>query len=124
MKYGVAHKSTLFETKTKKNCGRCLKCLRTLLALDILGKIDAYKDVFDLDEDYKRKDNYICYIARMRYDDVYSKELVDLILTTNYPIPFKAKVLCYEGFGWKLLRLGRRGALMVKSILKKLIGKN
>lgn len=124
MKYGVDQKPTLYETKTKKNCGRCQKCLRTLLTLDILGKIDEYKDVFDLEEYYKRKDWYIYYVVRKRYYNVYCKELVDLILTTNYPIPFKAKVLCYEGFGWKLLRIGRKGALRVKSILNKLIGKN
>lgn len=124
MKYGVDNKPNLFETKTKKNCGRCLKCLRTLLTLDILGRIDAYKDIFDLDEYYKRKDWFIYYVVRKRYENVYSKELVDLILTTNYPIPFKAKVLCYEGLGWKILRKARRCALKSRSVIYKIIGKN
>lgn len=29
------------------NCGRCCKCIRTLLALDIIGKVDFYKDSFE-----------------------------------------------------------------------------
>ena len=124
MKYGIDNKPNLFETKTKKNCGRCHKCLRTLLTLDVLGRIDAYKDIFDLDEYYKKKDSFIYYVVRKRYENVFSEELVDLILTTNYPIPFKAKVLCYEGFGWKILRKARRCALKSRSVIYKIIGKN
>lgn len=29
------------------NCGRCYKCLRTLAAIDILGKLPEYETIFD-----------------------------------------------------------------------------
>lgn len=32
------------------NCSACLKCGRTLLTLEILGEIDSYKNVFDLEK--------------------------------------------------------------------------
>jgi len=118
MKYCSDNNPELYDTKTKKNCGRCLKCLRTLLTLEILGKIDCYKDIFDLDEYYKRKRYYLCYVARTHESNVYSKELMDLIKKTNYPLPFKAKVLCYDGLGWAILRWGRRTILDFKRLLK------
>lgn len=38
------------------NCGHCAKCYRTLLTLDLLGKLDNFKSVFDI-EMYKRSRN-------------------------------------------------------------------
>lgn len=35
--------------KEGQNCGRCEKCTRTLLAFDALGKLDLYREVFDID---------------------------------------------------------------------------
>lgn len=31
------------------NCSRCFKCVKTLVALDVLGKLDSFSSVFDLD---------------------------------------------------------------------------
>lgn len=118
MKYGGDRNPTLFEEKRKKNCGRCIKCMRTLLAFDILGKIDDYRDIFDLEEYYKRKKSFICYVARKKDSSVFCRELVDLIRTTNYPIPFKAKILCNDGLWRDVLRLCRRRVLKVKTMIK------
>lgn len=41
-----------------KNCGRCEKCTRTLLALDALGALDKYRDVFDVDYYLSHKQSY------------------------------------------------------------------
>lgn len=43
---------------TEKNCGRCEKCTRTLLALDVLGALDKYRDVFDVDYYLSHKQYY------------------------------------------------------------------
>ena len=40
-------------TITASNCSKCEKCTRTLVALDALGKLDLYKNVFDI-EYYKK----------------------------------------------------------------------
>lgn len=41
------------------NCGKCLKCRRTMLTLDILGKLDDYKEVFDIDYYKTHRDEYL-----------------------------------------------------------------
>lgn len=41
------------------NCGVCAKCLRTMVQLYVLGKLDSFGDVFDLKEFYAHKDKYI-----------------------------------------------------------------
>lgn len=40
------------------NCGKCIKCKRTILALDIIGKLENFKNVFDIEYYKKHKDEY------------------------------------------------------------------
>jgi hypothetical protein len=41
------------------NCSKCEKCVRTLISLEMIGKIDEYKNVFDLQTYYSKKDQFI-----------------------------------------------------------------
>lgn len=46
--------------RTGGNCGACEKCMRTLLSLDAAGKLDNFRDVFDIEKYLKmREDAYI-----------------------------------------------------------------
>ena len=46
--------------RTDHNCGICEKCLRTLLAIDATGKLDNFRESFDIDAYLKiRKQAYI-----------------------------------------------------------------
>lgn len=38
-----------------KNCTKCWKCARTIMDLEVLDKLENYKDVFDIDYYYKHK---------------------------------------------------------------------
>ena len=71
----------LFKTK---NCGRCLKCKRTLLTLDILGSIEKYRNIFNLDAFYKIKDTYIKEVLESRNDDPWFKEIYEEMVKKNY----------------------------------------
>ena len=42
-----------------KNCSVCDKCMRTILSLEILGKLDKFSHRFELDKYNKHKKNYI-----------------------------------------------------------------
>ena len=42
-----------------KNCSICVKCIRTILSLEILGKLDKFSHRFELDKYNKHKKNYI-----------------------------------------------------------------
>ena len=75
-----------------ENCGRCTKCLRTLLALDVLGVLDKYSDSFDT-EYYKNNRNwYITRLCAGRYDDDLLQEIYDYAKNTNFEIPTKCKL--------------------------------
>lgn len=41
------------------NCGTCLKCRRTLLTLDILGKLDDFRESFDIDYYKAHRNEYL-----------------------------------------------------------------
>lgn len=42
-----------------KNCGKCEKCVRTLLGIDALGKLDLYSEVFDVEYYRNNKSWYL-----------------------------------------------------------------
>ncbi|MEH7276441.1 hypothetical protein [Neobacillus vireti] len=67
-----------------KNCGRCLKCKRTLLTLDILGAIEKYRNVFNLDAFYKIKDSYIQEVIASRNADPLYKDIYDEMIRRRY----------------------------------------
>jgi hypothetical protein len=67
-----------------KNCGRCLKCKRTLLTLDILGSIEKYRNVFNLDAFYKIKDSYIKEVIQSRNSDILFKDIYEEMVRRNY----------------------------------------
>lgn len=77
-KYAPSYKYLNVCTSTAKNCNKCEKCMRTLLALDILGILDLYRSVFDVDyylankQDYLRR-MYIEYKVKKNteYDEIY-----------------------------------------------------
>lgn len=66
-------------TRTIENCSACQKCLRTELTLDLLGKLDLYKDVFDLEKYQKLKESYIKTVIAEKDTDMYYKELYNLM---------------------------------------------
>jgi hypothetical protein len=67
-----------------KNCGRCLKCKRTLLTLDILGCIEKYRNVFNLDAFYKIKDSYIKEVIASKNSDILFKDIYEEMVRRNY----------------------------------------
>ncbi|MCF8568171.1 hypothetical protein LLE49_25940 [Alicyclobacillus tolerans] len=67
------------------NCGKCFKCKKTLLTLELLGKIDNYFSVFDLDAYYKEKQQYINYvIANKNSDDPHLRDIYREMIRTNF----------------------------------------
>ncbi|MBQ6132280.1 MAG: hypothetical protein IJL12_08085 [Selenomonadaceae bacterium] len=71
------------------NCGECDKCERTLLTLDILGKLNNFSEVFDLDK--YRRDSFNIKIKTVHYIDKNAlyKENFDLAVEMNFPMPTK-----------------------------------
>lgn len=77
-----------------KNCSTCYKCLRTMLALDILGVIDQFSEVFDLSKFTAReRSRYIAVVLNDRQKDPFLQDLYDLAESRNYDLKSKTSVL-------------------------------
>ena len=73
------------------SCGECSKCLRTLVTLDILGVVDKFGKVFDI-EKYKtnRKSAFVWLLKTKDIpgdDGVHAKLVYDYAIRHQYPIP-------------------------------------
>lgn len=66
-----------------KNCSSCEKCLRTALTLELFGKLELYKEVFDLKLIQKNKDQYIGKLLATRNANIFNRELLDLLKNRN-----------------------------------------
>ena len=51
------------------NCGVCSKCRRTLVTIDLLGKLDKYETVFDIDYYKKHRDEYYIWLYEKHLED-------------------------------------------------------
>ena len=59
VKYAPSYKYLNVCLKEGDNCGKCEKCVRTLLGLDALGSLDKYSPVFDIAYYRKHKKWYL-----------------------------------------------------------------
>lgn len=70
------------------NCGKCMKCKRTMMALEIIGKLNEYKDTFDFTYwNSGGREQYLLEILLRRKDDEFYQDLYDNIVKNNYTIP-------------------------------------
>ena len=67
------------------NCSKCFKCLRTMAGLEIGGKLDRYRDVFDLDVYRQHRDTYLALTPLSR--DPVVKELAVEAKRRGFPLP-------------------------------------
>jgi hypothetical protein len=72
----------------KINCSKCEKCLRTQISLDLLGKLNKYKSVFDFDIYRAYKDKYIAKLIYKKDSNQINKEIY-LKLKLNKEIKLK-----------------------------------
>ena len=79
------------------NCGKCSKCLRTMLALDILGKLDDFAQVFNVEDYAKESLMYKAHCLDKADTDTFYRELVDLAAEKNFPMPIKKTCYVMDG---------------------------
>lgn len=73
---------------TRRNCSRCYKCLRTLATLDLLGEIDGFDQVFDLElyRRFRHRDQYLMMLPA-REDDPLIREILELTRQPGVRLP-------------------------------------
>jgi hypothetical protein len=67
-----------------ENCSQCWKCARTMLTLEILGKLHCYNKVFNLDKFAQIRDNYIASILHSQKP--LEKEVIDLAMERGFEL--------------------------------------
>ena len=77
------------------NCTRCDKCLRTLLAIDILGKLDEYSKIFDIAHYRKIKDAYVAKVIYLHNRDAFYKDLYQLIKDADFHVSCRSKCILF-----------------------------
>ena len=98
------------------NCGKCEKCIRTLLALDALGKLDLYKDVFDI-EYYKIHKEW--YLEQMlRWLHLGKHDYLEVYEILKKQVSFKVRLRSFN-YGFKSFIYMLIHYLYYKYILKK-----
>ena len=69
------------------NCGVCSKCLRTLLPLEILGKLKNFSDVFNIEKYRKISRKYKVRCLQNYGKNPFESENVDFARENNFPMP-------------------------------------
>lgn len=71
------HDELLVCYRQGENCGRCYKCVRTLVELDFAHELDTFQRCFDLADYEKNKKKYLLRIYSKRKRDESYRELIE-----------------------------------------------
>ena len=78
------------------NCSKCYKCTRTMLTLDLLGKLDNYSNVFDIGYFRNNKHKYVGKLISKRKELTLDRELINFIEKKG--VPAKAYFYAFQNF--------------------------
>lgn len=77
-KYDIVKNNLHVCTREATNCSLCSKCIRTILALDSIDKLEDFKNVFDLDYYYKNQNYYFSEAVRAyKQGDLFVYDFID-----------------------------------------------
>jgi hypothetical protein len=93
--FDITHKYLNVCWRRLRNCtDQCDKCRRTMLALYALGKLDLFRDVFDVDAFYRHIDEYLGYMLFNRHYETHHRfhdEAYRCLAERGIPIPRSAR---------------------------------
>jgi len=84
------------------NCSRCEKCLRTILTLELLGRLDGFSRRFDMGEYRKHRTDFIARVLAERTSP-YHLEIRELLRGQNSPVPLSARLKAALLRVWRLV---------------------
>jgi hypothetical protein len=104
-----------------KNCSRCEKCMRTQFTLEMLGRLDRYRGVFDLRSYRKARSEYLLQVLSSKRDS-FNREILEYASNAGYRLPV-GLVLAgafLSPFAWSLRALMEAGRSMKRSACMRL----
>jgi len=93
--FPLVHKHLHVCWKSAKNCGVCSKCRRTMLTLDLLGKLDRFENVFPIVNYKNNIDEYLIWFATNiveKQDELYCLPMLPLMRNGKYSDKFEKLV--------------------------------
>ena len=109
----VDHKDVFGIYETHQNCSHCSKCVRTLLPLDALGKLDAFSGPFNIERYRKEVLMHKCMLVLNKDNDGFSRDGYDFYKSQGMKLPSVAFSLMFCMF--------RKPKLFVKWFMQKLL---
>jgi hypothetical protein len=100
---------------SKRNCGVCEKCVRTMLELDALDSLDKFRQVFDVDNYKKHRNWYLSQMMSRYYNGEHDYKLTYERLKKRMP----KYIILKEYFIYTYMRVYRWGSRMKSKILRK-----
>lgn len=108
MAKSTIHQTKFFDEKKNKNCGKCDKCLRTLLALDLLGCLPQYEHLFDMDYYRKNRNHYIAKLLAHKDENASFADLLNLMESKGIRPTLATRILSLKKRSAFLTRLGSK----------------
>jgi hypothetical protein len=93
--YPLSYRHLCVCVRAERNCSRCFKCQRTMVTLDVLGKLDRYGAVFDLDHYQAHRSRYIGSVISDRKADSYKQDIYEEMVRRNFALPTAARIFRY-----------------------------
>lgn len=90
------HLNVCVNTTNGTNCCICSKCMRTLLPLDAMGKLEKFSDVFDITKYRKYAFKSKCDMVAGYGENNFYADNVDFARAHNYPMPSRFIALIYK----------------------------
>ena len=78
------------------NCSCCSKCMRTLMPLEAMGKLDEFSEVFDLDVYRKNSHKNKVMIMASYKKEGFATDNVDFLISHGVQMPGKMEVFTYK----------------------------
>lgn len=69
------------------NCSKCAKCTKTMIDLDVYGKLDEFNDIFDVDYYRNNKNYYWGYLVFKGKQDPFIEETFEMFKKFGIKIP-------------------------------------
>lgn len=73
------------------NCSQCFKCCRTLLTLELIGKLSNYSSIFDLEKYHKIRKSYIAEVVSS--SDPFTREIAILAAERGVLFPLSSRLV-------------------------------
>lgn len=72
------------------NCSSCFKCMRTLLTLELIGKLNNFSSIFNIDTYFRHRDKYIGEVLSKKHRYLY-KDIYHEMVKINFRIPMHSR---------------------------------